>query len=264
MYPYLLPELFDYTIPLYDLMIAVGVSLMLMFVARRFEVNDGFSRKQTNKLLLLIVASLLFALLSSFLVDGIFHSIKEGELSFGTISFLGGLIGGIACLLVLLKYVFKADNKNIKKIMNTVIVGVVLAHGFGRIGCFLAGCCYGIPTDSFLGVVFPHGHAHEAYPGISIFPTQLFEAVFLFGLFFVLAYSKRLKGLEVELYMIAYSVWRILVELIRGDDRGSLLGFITTEYNVFPTPSQYLSLLMLMGGVFLLVRSKRQDSKISE
>jgi phosphatidylglycerol:prolipoprotein diacylglycerol transferase len=261
MYPYLLPEIFGYTVPLYDLLIAVGIASMLFFVSRRFETHDGFSRKQTNKLLLLIAASLLFALLSSFLFDGVFHSIKEGELSFGTISFLGGLMGGVACLLVLLKVVFKADDKSIKTIMNTVIVGVVLAHGFGRIGCFLAGCCYGIPTDSFLGVVFPHGHAHEAFPGISIFPTQLFEAVFLFALFFVLANLKRWKGKELEIYMIAYSVWRILLELIRGDDRGSLLGFITTEYNVFPTPSQYLSLLMIAGGVYLLIRSQKKAKK---
>jgi len=259
MYPYLLPDVFGLSIPLYDLMIGIGVISMLVFIAQRLEKRNGLTRKQSNKILLLLVCSLVFALFSSFVFDGIFHSIKEGKLSFGTISFLGGLIGGVGCLLVLLKYVYKAEKSMIKQIMDAVIVGVVLAHGFGRIGCFLAGCCYGIPTDSFLGVVFPYGHAHEAFPDTAIFPTQLFEAAFLFILFIVLTKIKRIRGLELELYLICYSVWRIMIEFIRGDDRGVFLGFIVTEHNVFPTPSQYLSLLMLIGGIYLLIRRKKQS-----
>lgn len=263
MYPYLFPEIFQYTIPLYDLMIGVGVLSLLLYVAKRFEKQDGYTRKQTNQLLLLIALALLLALLFSYVFDGIFHSIKQGEFTFGTISFLGGLIGGIASLLILLKFFFKAPNKNLKQIMNTVIVGVVLAHAFGRIGCFFAGCCYGIPTDSFLGIVFPYGHAHDAFPNISIFPTQLFEAIFLFGLFVFLASFKKIRNRELEIYLVAYGLWRILIELIRGDDRGSLFGFITTEYNVFPTPSQYLSFLMLLLGVILLFRSHKKTARSS-
>ena len=256
MYPYLLPDIFDYTIPLYDLMIAIGIFALLLYVGKRLETQLGYTKKQANKILLLIVGSLVAALISSYLFDGIFHSIKYGELRFGSITFIGGLIGGIVCFLLLLKYFYKDENKDVKKIMNILITGVVLAHAFGRIGCFLAGCCYGIPTDSFLGVIFPHGHAHDAFPDTAIYPTQLFESLFLFGLFFVLHFVKKLRNNEVEIYLIAYGTWRFLVEFIRGDDRGSLFGFITTEYNIFPTPSQYLSLLMIIGGIYLLVRTK--------
>jgi len=254
MYPYLLPDVFGYTLSLYDLMIGIGVLFMMIYVANRFEKRDGYTRKQTNRLLVLISASLLSALLSSYLFDGIFHSIKEGEWSFGSITFLGGLIGGIATFILLLKYFFKDKEKDTRKILNTFITGVVLAHAFGRIGCLLAGCCYGIPTESFLGIVFPHGHAHEAFPDTAIYPTQLFESLFLFALFFLLDNVKRLKGFEFESYLLGYGVWRFLIEFIRGDNRGSLFGFITTEYNVFPTPSQYLSLLMIGLGIFLLYK----------
>ena len=135
--------------------------------------------------------------------------------------------------------------------MNTIIVGVVLAHAFGRIGCYFAGCCYGIPTESFLGVVFPYGHAHTAFPGIALFPTQLFEAAFLFALFIVLNVVKKVENKEVEVYLLGYGLWRILLEFIRGDDRGSFFPFISTQYNQFPTPSQYLSLLMILFGLYL-------------
>jgi phosphatidylglycerol:prolipoprotein diacylglycerol transferase len=79
MYPYLLPEVFGYTIPLYDVMIGIGVVAMLVYVAKRFEARDGLTRDQGNRLLVLIVVSLLFALFSSWLFDGLFHSLAEGE-----------------------------------------------------------------------------------------------------------------------------------------------------------------------------------------
>jgi phosphatidylglycerol:prolipoprotein diacylglycerol transferase len=252
MYPFLLPELFKYTIPMHDLMMVIGVFFMLIFVAKRFENQDGYSREQTNRLLIIIAVSLVLALLSSYLIDGIFHSIKTGELTFGSITFLGGLVGGVGFFILLLKYFFKEPNKDLRRILNTLITGIVLAHAIGRIGCFMAGCCFGVPTDSFLGVVFPYGHAHETFPDTKIFPTQLFESLFLFGLFVALNYLKRFRTYELEVYLIGYGIWRILIEFIRGDDRGSLITLFQTEYNVFPTPSQYISLLMVFAGFYLL------------
>ncbi|MDC0559145.1 prolipoprotein diacylglyceryl transferase [Candidatus Izimaplasma bacterium] len=262
MYPYLLPDVFGYVIPLYDVMIVIGVFLMLVYIIKKFDTTDGFSKKQTNRLLILIMISLVFALISSFLVDGIFHSIEEGELTFGSISFLGGLIGGVASFLLLLKYFYKDENKDVRKIMSTVITGVVLAHAFGRIGCFFAGCCYGIPTDSFLGVVFPGGHAHLTYGDASIFPTQLFEAFFLFVLFGLMNKVELFKNNKIETYMFGYGVWRIMLEFIRGDNRGVFLPLFETAYNVYPTPSQFMSLLMILIGVALVVYRKYQNNKL--
>lgn len=254
MYPFLLPEIFGYAIPMYDLLIFIGLFLMFLYISQRFEKQDGYSKKQTNRILILIAASLVFALVFSFLLDGIFHSIREGELEFGSINFLGALIGGFIAFLLLMKYFYKDDNKDMKKIANTVITGVVLAHAFGRIGCFFAGCCFGIPTESFLGVVFPSGHSHELYPGESVFPTQLFEAGFLFILFILLNKVKSFKHNEVETYLIGYGIWRIMIEFIRGDNRGVFLRLITTEYNVFPTPSQFMSFLMIILGGYLVYK----------
>lgn len=264
MYPFLLPEFFDYTIAMHDLMMIVGVFFMLVYVGYRLEKKEGFSRKQTNRLLILIVISSLIALVSSYLVDGVFHSIKNGELTFGSITFIGGLIGGVLAFVLLLKYYYHDDNKDYKKILNVLITGIVLAHAIGRIGCFLAGCCYGVPTESFLGVVFPHGHAHDAFPETTIYPTQLFESAFLFILFIILNTVKPIKNRQLEVYLISYGIWRILIEFIRGDDRGSLLPLFSTEYNVFPTPSQYLSLVMVILGIVFLKKNffKRHIEKI--
>ena len=277
MYPYLLPEIFNNTLPMYDILIMLGIFIMLLYVSRRFEKTDGFSKKQTNQLLMFLVVSLVVALLSSYLIDGVFHFIKNygtlhdsgltfGEIvkeSFGSITFLGGLLGGLSAFALLFKYKFEAKSNDFMKVMNTVLIGVVIAHAFGRLGCYSAGCCYGVPTESFLGVIFPHGHASHAFPGTKIFPTQLFESAFLFVLFILLNKVKSFKNKATEVYLIGYGVWRILIEFIRGDDRGSLFGFITTEYNIFPTPSQYISLGMIILGAIILSR-RGKKSKLQE
>lgn len=257
MYPYLLPEIFGYNMPMYDLLIVVGVVLMLFYVIQRLEKNDGYSRAQTNRIVILIVISLFFALVSSYVLDGIFHSIKEGELSFGSLNFLSGLIGGFASFVILMKYFYKDEKKDMRQIANTVVTGVVLAHAFGRIGCFFAGCCYGIPTESFLGVIFESGHAPHVYPDEHLLPTQLFESAFLFGLFIVMNKVNIFKNKEVETYLIGYGVWRIFIEFFRGDDRGVFLNLFSSEYNTFPTPAQIISLFMIAGGIYLLYRRKK-------
>ena len=257
MYPYILPDFFNQLVPTYDFLLITGVFIMLLYVMKRFEKKDGFTRDQTNKILVLLIISLILALASSYLIDGVFHSIKEGELAFGSINFLGGLIGGFAAFYVLMKYYYKDPNKDMWKISNTIITGVVIAHAVGRIGCFFAGCCFGIPTESILGVIFPHGHAHDLYPGTSVFPTQLFEAGFLFILFILLNKAKWFQHKEVETYLIGYGVWRIAIEFIRGDDRGILLALYETQYNVFPTPAQLLSLLMVILGIGIVIYKKK-------
>jgi phosphatidylglycerol:prolipoprotein diacylglycerol transferase len=258
MYPFIMPDVFGYVLPVYDLLLITGVFLMLLYVANRFEKTDGFTHKQANRILFLIVISLLSALFISFVVDGVFHSIEEGELAFGSLNFLSGLIGGFATFFILMKYFYKEENKDMKRIANTVITGVVLAHAIGRIGCFFAGCCYGIVTNSVLGVEFLHGHAPEVYPGASVLPTQLFESFFLFVLFVVLNKVKVLKNKEVETYVIAYGIWRIGIEFLRGDDRGVLLPILKTSYNVFPTPAQLLSVFMIAFGIYLIAKTKKQ------
>lgn len=238
-------------------MIMIGLFFMMLYVANRFEKVDGFTRQEANKILILIGISLVAALGISWLSDGIFHSLHEGESAFGSITFLGGLVGGLVAFLLLVKFSKPPIKEKMPEILNTVIVGVVLAHAFGRIGCTMAGCCYGIPTDSFLGVSFPSGESG----GVPVYPTQLYESIFLFIFFFLLNKVKSFKGKEFIVYLIGYGVWRFLIEFIRGDDRGGFLTIVQGTYSNFPTPAQYISILMIGLAVFLLIRRKKLSQK---
>ncbi len=250
MYPFLWEEVLGYNVAMYDLLTAIGVFGMLMYVGNRLEKNDGYTRKEANKILVFIVIGLGSALLFSALFDATFHWIEDGEFEFGSITFIGGLIGGVAMFTLLMRFFYRSEWKNIGSLLNTVTVGILIAHGFGRLGCFCAGCCYGIPSETF-GLVFPHGHS--AGTG-AVLPTQLYESAFLFLSAYAIHTYKLFKGREFASYLTAYGVFRFLLEFLRGDDRGTIVGLFTLHGNIYPSPSQYLSLAMVAIGVHLLVR----------
>ena len=151
----------------------------------------------------------------------------------------GGIIGG---LLVIYGYC-KFKKVDFLSYLDLMVPSVAMAQGFGRIGCFLAGCCYGKQTDCFLGVVF----TNSAYApnGIKLLPSQLFMAAGDFVLAAVLiwfAAKNLLKGRVSALYLILYSIGRFLVEFTRNDDRGAV-GALST--------SQFIGIFILILGVLM-------------
>ena len=115
--------------------------------------------------------------------------------------------------------------------LNIHMYGIMVA-----VGCFFAGCCYGKETNSFWGVKFPNLSS-------KVYPTQLFEAVFLLIMFTICFYLVLQKSFRynVSLYLISYGIFRFFIELLRGDDRGTFL------YGI--SPSQFWSVAMVITGI---------------
>jgi phosphatidylglycerol:prolipoprotein diacylglycerol transferase len=148
--------------------------------------------------------------------------------------------------------------------------GIMLGLFFGRIGCFLNGCCFGKPTTSFVGMVFPRGgsawraqlEAHlitEAQAALPVHPTQLYESAACFLIFLVLYFVVRPRrrhfGDVFAWMLILYGVARSLCEIFRDDDRGVFFGLIST--------SQIISIPLILGGVGLLVFSRLRKAGAS-
>ena len=132
---------------------------------------------------------------------------------------------------------------NIIEMIDITVPGLAIAQGFGRIGCFLAGCCYGEETTSPLGVVFPENSL--APSGIHIHPTQIYSSIFDFLLGFILLYyskKERKNGKVMGLYLIIYSIGRFLVEFLRDDSRGNV-GVLST--------SQFIAIFTLVLGIII-------------
>ena len=127
--------------------------------------------------------------------------------------------------------------------------GLALGHALGRIGCFLAGCCWGIPAPEPWGIALPQALA--APRGVPLLPVPLYEAagnaLLCAGL---LLYRKkkphRTPGSSTGLYLSAYAVLRFLLEFLRGDEARGRWGALSA--------GQWNALAALLVGLWLLVR----------
>lgn len=164
----------------------------------------------------------------------------------------GGIIAGI-----LTAYGYcRIKKMEFLPVIDLVVPSIALAQGFGRIGCFLAGCCYGRQTDAWYGVTFPEGGL--APSGVALIPTQLISSAgdFLLGIFLIfLAGKKRNRGMITGLYFLLYAVGRFLVEFLRNDPRGNV-GALST--------SQFIAIFMAAAGILLIVMSKKFETEAAQ
>jgi len=239
-------EIFGIQIKSYGLMIAIGI-----IVAATLFINKGKKKGfDEDSLLNLIIFAIIGGMLGGkglFIITEFKNIIKEPSilLNFGYGFVIYGAIGGGA----LAMYLYcKKKNWNIIKMLDMTVPGLAIAQGFGRIGCFLAGCCYGAETTLPIGVKCPKGSLAPA--GICVQPTQIYSSIFDFLLgFFLLYYSKkeRKNGKVMGLYLIIYSIGRFLVEFLRDDQRGSV-GVLST--------SQFISIFTLVLGIIIFNNHK--------
>lgn len=152
----------------------------------------------------------------------------------------GGIILGILAAVV---YV-KKNKLPALEYLDLCVPSIAIGQAFGRIGCFLAGCCYGIPVDAWYGITF---HTSSYAPnGIKLFPSQLISSGFDFIVFFILCglLKKKVKpGLVLAAYLMLYSVGRFVIEFFRGDLERGQVGAIST--------SQFISLFIFAIGFVL-------------
>ena len=153
----------------------------------------------------------------------------------------GGIIGGIFSAMAYCKI----KKMPFLKYFDLVMPSVALAQGFGRIGCFLAGCCYGRETDSALGIVF-HNSSY-APNNVKLLPTQLISSGLDFLLCAVLILLDRKKkgdGQIAGAYLVLYSIGRFILEFYRGDLIRGNVGALTT--------SQFIAIFVALAGVILI------------
>ncbi len=179
-------------------------------------------------------------------------------------TFYGGLIGGATFFLAIYfgvgHFVFKdkTHTADFFKVADCVAPAIAIAHSLGRLGCLMAGCCYGAVTDKWYGI-------YMVSIGKKVVPVQLFESIFLLLLFafFIFRIFKK-KTYNLPLYMIIYGVWRFFIEYFRTDNRGTT--FISAL-----TPSQLTAVVMIICGIaliflFRVIMKKRslKDDPIAE
>jgi len=265
MYPEI--EVFGFHIDLYTVWIIVGIIACLIFTILALK-KCGYSSTAIDTIIIIGILSIILGLLFAMLFQAFYDFINDPSAGFrinGGMTFIGGLIGGVLTfvgLYFLYVYVinprlkdgnfFKSDmNKGIWFLIRVAPISITIAHAFGRIGCLFAGCCYGKASDAWYSV-----YSHNA--GHNVIPVQLYESIFLFvlsGVLALLLFKFKSKD-EMAIYLVSYGIWRFVIEFFRDDYRGSFVGNLT--------PSQFWSIVMVVGGVAFFFIYRYFDKKIED
>lgn len=245
------PELniFGIEIPTFGLMISIGVLCFVIYILNMFRRKGITEDKIDTLIIICAIAGGMFAG-GAALFDALWHNISHfketGEFvwEWYGITFSGGLLSAAITFFIAHYIIMKKDRDKILFHLDIVVIGLCIAHAFGRIGCFFGGCCFGkiVEPNTFLSIYYPV--FENGVEWAWVLPTQLYESAFLFILAAVLFFF--VKKNRSAWYFIGYSIFRFLLEFLRGDDRGaSPFGNLS--------PSQFLSIVMLIGGLILLL-----------
>lgn len=251
-----------FTLHGYALMIAIGYIVAVGTCLLRCKKEEKSQDVVTDLSLIAILVGFLGGKIMYIIVNfKAFLNNPKDVIGLSGFVVYGGIILGLVGILVYCKI----KKVNAMEYLDFMLPHIAIAQGFGRIGCFLAGCCYGAETDSCLGVVFPAGSI--APSGVKLWPTQLFSAggdfllaAILFVFYFKVAKTLK-KGNTCILYVVLYAIGRFIVEIFRADPRGTV--------SVLST-SQFISILALLLAILafvvvnFVIKDKNENEKIDK
>jgi phosphatidylglycerol:prolipoprotein diacylglycerol transferase len=236
---------------LYDIFILIGV-IAAFILADKMTVKLGFSIELQRIVIVCALSCVIVGYASAVLFQAFYNIAERGKFVIDKntgATFYGGLIGGTITFLLIYflagRHFCKDKREAVRRFPEMGNIGaccVPLAHAFGRIGCLMAGCCYGRETDAWYGIAMKFGDVTQ-----KVVPIQLYESLFLFALAAVtiLLFYKNTGKHKFPLlpfYCLLYGVWRFCIEYARADYRG-------TTIVSFLTPSQLVAVLLIIVGI---------------
>ncbi len=252
-------SIFGQPVYLYGICIGVGI-IVCLIVFYFYTKKSGMTEAVQDFCFICAFVAIIIGFIFAKLYQAVYDWIAKGYFDFKNagITAMGGFIGG--ALAFILTYFLggkiwlkKSNALNLYGDFNTVFrtapICIVIAHAFGRIGCLFGGCCHGayLGPNPVTGGIYMKGTVDGVSKWGYYVPTQLYESIFLFVLFGVLSYLylKRKSNITMIIYLIAYGVWRFIIEFFRGDEaRGKWGGLYF---------SQWQSFIFILGGIAILV-----------
>jgi len=243
-------ELGPITIYSYGVLLAAAYLLGLWMASRRARQAGLDANKVLDLGIWVIIAALVGAKALLFIVD--FDQFTSSWQEFTTLLRSGGVFyGGLIAAVVVCIYQLRKHKLPLWTSGDLFAPGIALGYMVGRLGCLMAGCCYGKPTDVAWAITFtdPVANMNVGTPlNIALHPTQIYESgaglVILLLLLGLERRGRHYAGRTFWLFVLLYSVSRFVIEFYRGDDRGMPLDVLSTSQLIsvvlFP-----LSLLML-------------------
>ena len=246
MFPILL-KIDGFTLHTYGVLLAIGFLLavaLLLKEARRVGINPDLIMDMSFYIL---IAALLGSRL--FYVLGNWEEFQEQPMDIikfwrGGLVFYGGLIFSFG---VGFWYVRK-HRLNFQQMADLVAPSIAIGQTLGRLGCFSAGCCYGLATKVPWAVTFRH-ESSLAPLGVPLHPVQLYESGTLLAIFLALIFmrrGKRYQGKLIWYYLLFYACSRFIIENYRGDPRGWFIPGFLSAAQAIGIPAVLIALFMLL------------------
>ena len=254
------PKLFNagsFEIYSYGLMIMVGASLGYLYFSKTAKIELGIQPEKIQLLTILII-------FSAFIGGKLFFYLEQPSFYFNPPSnmlknlrtgfvFYGSLLFTLPMALAYFRY----EKWPIWTMADILAVTATIIHSCGRIGCFLAGCCHGLPTSMLWGVTFTDVHSMAHPLNEPLHPTQLYSVTLILSILGVLLIFKKHRKFDGQLffvYLILYSLGRSVIEIFRGDLRR---GFVIEG---LLSHSQFISIIIILGvGLLYLFRWRRSQ-----
>lgn len=200
----------DIRIPSYGMIILVGLVICNMVA----QIIIGRDTSEYKEYLILEVGAgigaIIGARLLSILEKIVIHNTNTSSIKDGGYSYYGGLVG-FFCVAALICKIRRLDTVRYSK---KYIFLLPLLHFFWKIGCFMGGCCFGIPYSGAFAIIYPQGV--NELSGISVFPTPLLEAVISIIIMCIMVVASRCINTNYDLmYLLLYSISRFFIEYLR-------------------------------------------------
>jgi phosphatidylglycerol:prolipoprotein diacylglycerol transferase len=254
------PEVFHLSfLHTYGVLVAIAF-LTALWMASRLAGRAGLNQDAVANLgIYCALAAIGGAKLMMFLVDMNYYAQHPGDIfSIYTLQAGGVFYGGLVAALGVAWWYMRKTRLPLLKTADVFAPAIALGHGIGRLGCFAAGCCWGVPCDRPWAVTFTDPAANHLVGvplGVRLHPTQLYEAFAefaIFGLLYRRIAKPRPAGSIIALYLMLYSATRFTVEFFRFHDQGNLWGGPLDT-------SQWISLaLFALGATYFARRAFRR------
>lgn len=239
----------EVTIYTYAFLIVVGVLIASIYTRWSAKKELGVTNLSNTFFYFIFIAGFVGGKLFYYLQDPL-HYIQNP--SFMLDNFSGGFVfyGSFVVIIPFIIWYLKKQDIPILPMLDIFAITTTIVHAVGRLGCFSAGCCYGSPTDSYLGMVFPTTHT------ISVHPTQLYEVIILLSIMLLLLTVKKNKQFNGQIfliYLMLYAFGRGVLEFFRGDERGFIIDNVLSH-------SQFIALCLISIAMYFYYKFYKQNN----
>jgi len=237
--------------------IAILVAGFFIFRAAKKHFSEAVIFEMLSSIVIggIILARLAFVLINFSEFPDFFNVLS---LWTGGMEGFGAIVGGILGALIYSRF----KKIDVWKFLDIAAPWLALAFAIGRIGCFLRGCCFGLPTDMPWGILYANGSLASAYVSGAVHPTQIYHSIADFVIFLILiiiAKRKERKILKLKensgsmflLFLVLYSIERFIIDFVRWKPATDMLSFgISIQ--------QFAYLIIFAISLIMIIRNRKR------